>query len=309
MDSIKKISLIGLGAIGCAYASRLYDMDKECLSVIADKGRIVRYKSGGFFINNKKYDFNYIDPKDETDPADLIILSVKYYNLSQAIKDIKNHVGKDTIIISFLNGISSEEIIGKIYGMDKMLYAMCIGIDATRVKNRVVFSSTGKVTFGEKTNDIYSKKVTLVRDLFDRAGIPYEIPEDMIRALWWKFMVNVGINQASAVLRAPYGVFKTVTEANELMESAMREVIEISKKTGINLNEEDIKKWHKVIDGLNDENKTSMLQDMEAERKTEVDAFAGAVCELGVKYNVATPVNKTLYNIIKSIESSRYLKL
>ena len=308
MNIIKKVSLIGLGAVGCAYASRLYDMDKECLSVIADKERIDRYKNDGFFINNKKYDFNYIDPAEITDPADLIILSVKYYNLGQAIKDIKSHVGNNTIIISLINGISSEEIIGKAYGMDKMLYAMCIGIEAERIKNRIVFSKTGKVVFGEKTNNVYSEKVNLVKDLFDRAGIPYEIPEDMIHELWWKFMVNVGINQASAVLKAPYIVFKTVAEANELMKSAMREVIEISKKAGINLNDDDLNKWLRMVDNLNNENKTSMLQDMEAGRITEVDAFSGAVCKLGKKYGVAAPVNKTLYNIIKSIENSRSLK-
>ena len=54
----------------------------------------------------------------------------------------------------------------------------------------------------------------------------------MIRSLWYKFMINVGINQASAVIRAPYGVFQTMPEASEVMESAMRETVELSTIAG-----------------------------------------------------------------------------
>jgi 2-dehydropantoate 2-reductase len=301
-EKMRNISLIGLGGIGCAYASKLYDMDPQCIKVIADEERIKRYNENGIIINGKRYDFNYVPPKEKVTYADLILICVKYNQLSQAIEDIKNHVGPDTIILSLLNGISSEEIIGEVYGMDKLLYGTCVGIDAVREGNSIRFSSPGIINFGEKTNTTYSEKVKFVKEIFDNAGIKYNIPEDMMHTLWWKYMVNVGINQASAVLKAPYGVFQNVKEAQNLMEAAMHEVIDLSKINGTSLNEDDIKAWYKVLNSLDAKNKTSMLQDIEAGRKTEVEMFSGTVCKLGEKYGIETPVNRTLFSIIRVME-------
>ena len=302
MKKIKKIYLIGLGGIGCAYASKLQDLDPQIIKVIADKERISRYKSKGLIINNKEYNFNYVSPETIEEQADLIIVSVKYHHLEETIKSMKNFVGPDTIILSLLNGISSEEIIGKEFGMDKMLYGMCVGIDAVRETNKIRFSTTGKVNFGEKVNLTYSPRVEAIREIFEKANISYTIPEDMIKTLWWKFMVNVGINQVSAVLKAPYEIFNKAKEARELMEAAMKEVIELSQKVGINLTEDDIEEFNQVLKTLDPQNKTSMLQDIEAGRKTEVEMLGGQVCEMGKKYGVDTKVNRTLYNIIRSLE-------
>jgi 2-dehydropantoate 2-reductase len=121
--------------------------------------------------------------------------------------------------------------------------------------------------------------------------------------MWWKFMINVGINQASAVLRQPFLAFQTSAEARNLMESSMREVIRLSEKAKVNLTEEDINRFNEILMGMNPEGKTSMLQDVEAGRKTEVEMFAGKVIALGRQYNVPTPVNQKLFDSIKEIEA------
>lgn len=305
MREIRKVVVIGTGAIGAAYASRIYDMNSECLKVVADKARIERYSRNGFFINDKRYDFNYVEPNQPTEPADLVVIAVKFHNLNQAIKNIKNFVGSNTIIISLLNGISSEELVGKEFGMNRILYAICVGIDAVRNNNKIKFSRLGEIVFGEENNKSYSDKVVVVKNFFDQAQIPYEIPEDMIRELWWKFMVNVGVNQTSAILGASYGVFQNIEEAYDLMISAMKEVMDIAQNLGINLNEDDLIQWCNVLKNLSKEGKTSMLQDIEAGRKTEVEIFAGTVCELGEKYGVPTPVNRTLFNMIRTLEKKQ----
>ena len=124
----------------------------------------------------------------------------------------------------------------------------------------------------------------------------------MLRMLWWKFMFNVGINQASAVMRAPYGVFQTVPEAQALMEALMREVLVLAQAAHINLTEQDLLDWYPVLKRLSPQGKTSMLQDIEAQRKTEVELFAGKVIALGRQYGLPTPVNQTVYNIIHILE-------
>ena len=302
MSAISSISLIGTGAMGSFYASKLFDMDQGSISLIADGERYERLRKKGFFVNDRHYVLRVIRPDDDAPASDLVIVAVKHHQLPKAIGDIRNRIGEKTTILSVMNGIDSEEKLGAAYGMEKVLYAVAVGIDAVREDNRLTYTTQGRLFFGEARNQVVSERVREVQSLFDRASIPYETPADMLRVLWWKFMINVGINQASAVLRAPYSVFQTSPKARELMESAMREVMAIARKAQIDLSEKDIDNWYSVLSGLSPKGKTSMLQDVEAGRKTEVEMLAGRVIELGKSYDVPTPVNQQILRSIKEIE-------
>jgi 2-dehydropantoate 2-reductase len=214
---------------------------------------------------------------------------------------MKYHVGPDTIILSLLNGISSEEEIYSIYKNDHILYSMSVEIDAVRTNSEIRFSTRGRIEYGDKNNSM-SEDVIAVKTLFDSVGIHYKISDNIMHTMWWKFMINVGINQTSAVLKAPYGVFQKVPAAYQWVEATMREVVAISQKVGTGLTEEDVKVFWPILNNLSPKGKTSMLQDVEAGRKTEVDHFAGKVRELGEKYNVPTPINNQLYRMIHIIE-------
>lgn len=302
---ISKISIVGLGAIGCAYINQIIKtVPIANVSVIADGERGRRYSDNGVTINGQKFRFKIVGSAQECDPADLLFFGVKFNQFEEALEAARNHVGPNTIILSLLNGITSEEIIGRRYGLEKVLYSATAGIDAMRVGDETISNCLGTTYFGEQVNrpGAYSEKVLAVKEFFDRTGIGYSIPEDMMKMLWWKFMLNVGVNQVSAVLRAPYGVFAHVDEARALMMDAMREVVELSRKTGINLGQEDIDKCLGVIDNIAPLGKTSMCQDVEASRQTEVNIFAGTVVELGRKYDLPTPVNSMLLREIKALE-------
>jgi 2-dehydropantoate 2-reductase len=302
--SIERISVIGHGAMGAAYASIFYTMDRSCVSFVAGGERFNRLRRDGVTVNGKHYSIPVLQPEDRSPPADLVMVAVKHHHLDAAISDLENRVGKKTTILSVMNGIESEERIGAAYGMDAVLYGVAVGIDAVRVGNCVSYANRGKILFGEAKNPLLTERVRRVQALFDRAGISYETPPDMVRTLWWKFMINVGINQASAALRAPYSVFQTSQEARDLMDSAMREVMVVASQAGVHLSETDLANWYTILSSLNPLGKTSMLQDVEAGKKTEVEMFAGKVIELGRRHNVPTPVNERLYLLIKEIEGS-----
>ncbi len=91
-------------------------------------------------------------------------------------------------------------------------------------------------------------------------------------------------------------------EAKEVMESAMRETVALSVALGTGLKDADVAAWYDTLKNLAADGKTSMLQDVEAGRKTEVDAFAGTVLRLAEAAGVAVPVNRTLFNLIRAIE-------
>lgn len=304
MTAIHKVSIIGAGALGAAYGALLYDMDPGCVSFVAAGERFERLGREGVTVNGRRYAIPVLSPEDASAPADLVIVAVKNHHLDAAIGEMKNRVGGDTIILSLMNGIDSEERIGAVYGMDKVLYALTMGIDALREGNRVVYTTQGRIFFGEAKNPAVTERVARVQALFDRAGIAWETPPDMIRTLWWKFMANVGINQASAVLRAPYSAFQAPSDARDLMLSSMREVIAVAEKAGVSLTQEDIEAFDPILARLSPDGKTSMLQDVEARRKTEVEMFAGTMIALGEKYGVDVPVNRRLFEAIRKIEAT-----
>lgn len=304
MHTLEKVYVCGLGAVGCSYAAALEHWRPGSTRIIAGQERISRYSHAGVTVNGKTISFSYLRPDETAAVADLILIAVKHHQLPEAIAAIRNFVGEQTIILSLLNGVDSEEAIGREYGMEKILYSFVVGTDASREGSAIQYSKLGTIVFGEKTNATYSAKVTAVKRLFDLVGIPYRIPEDMIRDLWWKFMMNVGINQTSAVMRSPYGVYQSTQEARDLMRLACMEVVYLAQKLGINLTAEDIEAYFPIIDTLLPEGRTSMLQDVEGCRKTEVEAFAGTVIKLGQTHGVSTPINTMLYLMIRSIEKN-----
>ena len=230
-------------------------------------------------------------------------MAVKQYHLPEAVQDLGGLVGDATLFLSIMNGLESEENIGAIYGMEKVLYGISLGIDAVRQGNQMTYTRPGIHYFGEAKNLTMSEKVQRVKAAFEKAGINYKIPEDMLRMLWWKFMINVGINQASAVMRAPYGAFQSSQDAQGLMEALMQEVLKLAQALEINLTTQDLKDWYPVLNSLSPEGKTSMLQDIEGHRKSEVEAFGGRVIALGKDLGIPTPVNQTVFQIIRVMES------
>lgn len=302
MKKVRKIAILGAGAMGAYFAGRFFDTAGFTTVLIAKGERSETLKRNGLVINGTSYAIPVIHPDEATLPVDLIIVALKHHHLAEAVQGLEKLVGDSTLIISVMNGLESEYYIGSIYGSDKMLYAISVAIDAVREKNQITYTKPGKHYFGEAINTLPSQRVLRVQEAFGKAGIVYETPEDMIRMMWWKFMINVGMNQASAVMRAPYGVFQTSLEARGLMESLMKEVIAVANIMDVDLTNQDVEEWYSFLKILSPQGKTSMLQDIEAGRKTEIEIFGEKVVELGKAHGVPTPVNQAVSQIIRVLE-------
>jgi 2-dehydropantoate 2-reductase len=305
MDKINQVAVLGAGAMGAYFAATFFDTPDIYTTLVADGERYERLTRNGLVVNGRGYRVPVHRPEDGPAPVDLVIVALKHHHLEEALPALDPLVGGHTVLLSVMNGLDSEAVIGARFGMDKLLYAISVGIDALRQGNRVTFTKTGTHFFGEASNLEITPRVRAVQEAFDQAGIIYETPADMIRMIWWKFMVNVGANQASAVMRAPYGVFQTSSEAQGLMVALMEEVIALAEAAGVNLRHKDIAEWNAFLNTLSPQGKTSMLQDIEAGRKTEVEIFGGRVVTLGKEYGIPTPVNETVLRIIRVLEENR----
>lgn len=290
MEGVNRVIICGLGAVGLTYANKLKDVCE--LKILVDKARLERFQKNPPLLNGQEIKLDYILPTDSWD-ADVIIIATKASGLDSAISYIKNFVGENTVIISLLNGISSEEKIASVYGNNKVIPAYFIGHSAVRDGNSVTQDGVGRIVFGQNEQ---------LEKFFKKNNIDYEIPEDIIYSLWLKFGVNIFLNQPSAIMNLTMGEMKRNKNFMSFAQKLVAEVKQIAQASGVKNLENYEQEVLESIKLMSDDGKTSMLQDILAGRKTEVDIFAGEIIERGKRFGIATPYNQTLYDLIKILE-------
>lgn len=288
---MKKILICGLGAVGLTYAVKFQEKTK--LKVLVDEARLKRYSLNKPIFNGEEKEFDYILPTTKDFMPDLIIIATKAQGLDEAIKNIENFVGGNTIIISLLNGISSEEKIKEKYPNACVLKSYFIGHSAVRVGNSVTQDGVGT---------IFVENNPVIKSIFDETEIDYKIPDDIDYSMWLKYTMNLFSNQVSAILNLTFGELKRNEAFITFAKKIIAEVRQIAAKKGVKGLENLEKDALNFLSKMCDEGKTSMLQDVLAGRKTEVDIFAGEIIRLGKQFGLPTPYNQVLYDLINIME-------
>jgi len=308
MDGIESVSFVGLGALGMLFGSDLVRGAGEsgpAVRFVMDAERLARHAHDVYTVNGEPVDFELVSA-EEAPTADLVIVGVKSPQLTEALDTMATSVGPQTIIMSMLNGITSEEVIAERYPGNPIVYTVAQGMDAMRTGTDLVYTVHGELHIGAGQDDTQAQQaVEVVAALFSRCGVPYVAEEDILWRMWFKYMLNVGINQVCMVYDTGYGVAtQPGSEAYLMLVCAMREVQALAKRRGIDLDEDSLQHCIELERRLDPEARPSMAQDRLAGRFSEVDLFAGTVCELGKRWNVLTPVNERLLAEVRQIEST-----
>lgn len=317
------VAVVGAGAMGAMYADHFTRAGIRTL-LLAHGERAARLREHPITVNGRRLDAEVLDPLEPSRQAAavptvaLVLVAVKHDHLREAIGLMAPLVGTDTVILSVLNGLESEEII--LRGLqetrsettaEQVQLCIALAMDAEREGRAVRYTQAGRLVFGPAGGEAHAHgragtdagRVQTVQDILTRAGLAWSTPGDMRHQMWWKFMVNVGINQPSAVLRAPYGVFQHPGPAYDLMMALIEEVRAVAQAEGVALTDADVQRWHTVLAGQPAAGMTSMHQDVLAGRPTEVDIFAGRVVELGGRHGIPVPHNQTMLWILRAMSS------
>jgi len=302
MKTIKTVNIIGLGALGMMYGSCMANgIGFENVNYIMDRARYDKYKDQEYKCNGVVTEFHMV-PLDEAPVADLAIIAVKYPDMEAALETMKSSIGPDTIIMSVMNGISSEGILADLFGAEKMIYTVAQGMDAMKFGNELSFSKSGELHIGIIPSG-QKENLDAVSSLLDKSGLAQVVEDDILYRIWSKFMLNVGVNQTCMVYNTTYsGVLKN-EEYNRTFIAAMREVIAIANAEGIALSEKDLNQYVHIIEGLAPDNMPSMAQDRKNGRRSEVESFAGTVIKLAEKHDIYVPTNRFLYKRVMEIEA------
>jgi len=300
---IQNTLIIGMGALGLLYADIIAKAKgQDAVAFVMDVQRLEKYKDTTFTINGENKQFRMISDK-EAKSADLLIVAVKYNGLKPALETMKACVDEHTIIMSVMNGIDSEEIIAEAFGKEHMIYTVAQAMDAMKFGNDLSYTKRGELRIGA-VEECQEDNLKAVAAFFEEIQMPHTVEEDILKRMWGKFMLNVGVNQTCLAYSTNYaGTLAEGSEENRIFIAAMEEVITLANAYGIPLSQEDLDYYVQIIGTLSPTGVPSMRQDGIAKRYSEVEMFAGTVRRMAKAKDIPTPANDLLHDRIKAIEA------
>lgn len=299
------ILIIGCGAIGGFYASRLYQ-SCESITVTArgDHLRVIR-KNGLKVTHEGKQSISGVIAIDHTalqlqyrsDQFDLIIVCLKANQLSPVLKDIGQWLALSICpILSLQNGVDSELILARAFGQQRVWGGMAIKIGGELVKpGEIVSTGIAKITYGpwpmlNKGQLMPVSLMTFAKHLA-HAGIPFELTSDIRTELWKKLVINNGVNPLSAITGLNTFELTHNPTYETIVHKAMQETACAALYDGVVLTQQDINSLFELIKNF-EPIKTSMLIDKEKGKEIELEAIVGAVIDRCKKQGFPSPQNQ-----------------
>ena len=297
---IRTVAVLGAGAVGSYVIWGLSQCSGVRLGVIAQGERNARLKKDGCAINGKIYRPEVWTP-EQAHGADLLVVALKYGALPGALDDIQTAVGENTIVMSLMNGVDSEEIIAGKIGAEHLLYSL-IKVASHREADGYHFdpANTIGIIYGELAAPFDSPRVQAVKALFAGSGAHATVTEHIREEMWSKFRLNVCNNLPQAILGAGVGCYRDSEHMKAISDGLRRELETIAAAKGIDLSilDKGSGRGCAVMPGT----RYSTLQDLDAKRHTEIDMFSGALMRMGKELGIPTPYNEYTYHMIKALE-------
>ncbi len=296
-----KTGIVGAGAVGSIFAY-FFDRAKiECVFYEKDSETVRQLKKGLNVSVNDKTESISIDINDTPDilkGCGIVFLFVKSYSTESAIKDIKDKIDKNCIVVTLQNGIGNRDIISEHIPEERIVCGSTT-IGATKTdSNSVKLGGMGNFIIGGKN----SVAVKQVEAILKKAGFDVEITDNPDAAIWKKTIINAGINPLGALLRIPNGMIINNEYTLKLQQLLVLEAVNVANAMGIKLDADEMTELTRSVCEKTFQNLCSMLQDIKAGRRTEIDNINGIIVEYGRRNSIDAAFNEAVYRLIKARE-------
>jgi len=230
--------------------------------------------------------------------ADIIFIFVKTYSTGEAASEIAPHLSEKQTVLSLQNGIGNHEILTSIFPEDRVLYGSTSIGASKKDDGTVVPGGLGDTVFGGSNRSRGEGVLTRLR----KAGLGAAWTDDPQRTVWEKAIVNAGINPLGAILSIPNGKIIENRHVRVLQEKLVREASAAAAAKGLVIRADVMVERTAGVCRKTEVNRCSMLQDVSYGRATEIDSINGQIIKTGKKFGIDTPVNETIYSLIKAME-------
>ncbi len=295
-----RITVFGAGGVGGFYGARLQSAGHDVsfvargsqLAALRERGLEIASPTGNLSLGTVRV----TDDPREVGESDLVIVAVKSWQLAAAAATMRPLIGEHTTVLPLLNGVEAAEQLAQSLGTRDVLKGLTRIISFIETPGRIRHAGAQPyVALGEIDNQ-KSTRAQQVVDAFRDAGVAAEIPTDIDVALWEKFLFVVPMGGMGAVTRAPIGVVRTIPETRALLHRAMGEIDAVARKRGIAMRDGIVDRALAFMDTLPAAGTASLQRDIAEGRRSELDAWNGAVVRLGAEVGVPTPTHDFIYH-------------
>lgn len=301
-----QIVIFGTGGVGGTFGGLLAAAG-ERVSFVARGDHLRALREEGLRLVRPEGDL-HVEPVVASDrpedlrPADVVLVATKSWQLDDAAPGLRALCGTDTFFVPLLNGVEAGSWLAERLGDGRVVPGSCKVIAYVEAPGTIRhLGATPSIVFGEP-DDRRSDRVLRLLAAFERAGVRATVPRSIQRALWSKFLFVASVGGVGAVTRAPLGAVRRVPETRTLLERAMREIEALARARGVDLPENEVARAMGFVDVLPAAATASLQRDVAAGRRSELEAWSGAVVRLGLQSGVPTPVHDFLYRSLLPLE-------
>lgn len=305
MNQPFRIAVVGCGAMGSVYATRLARGGHDVLVVDAWADHIAAIAAHGLSVTGPDGEHT-VHPRAFTgipdEPVDLVILAVKAASVADAAGDLGRLVGDDTVVLTIQNGLGSAEIVADAVGADRLAVGIAKGFGASvRGPGRVHHDAMRALRFGSYAG-LGTGAMEAVAAAWRDGGFDAEAVDDITAMMWEKLICNVAYSAPCALTGLTVGAVRDHPEMGPVSRSAAVEAFETALARGIDPGVEDPVALVRDFAAGMPEAKPSALLDIEAGRISEIGVINGAVPREAAKVGRAAPVNATLTALVRTRE-------
>jgi len=296
-----RILVVGAGAMGCLFSSRLKRVGHEVSLVEILPERVDEINRNGIRVEGVSGSYRMKVPVYSTPPSqepDLAILCVKAYDTLQAAQSIQGVLGPDAWVLTLQNGIGNVEILSEVLGVERVLGGVTAEGATLLGPGRIRHAGQGDTILQAIPNE------EAIVTVFREAGFQARAETRIQDFIWGKLLVNVGINALAAIARIRNGRLAELEGSRQIMEEAVAEALAVARAMGISIPFPDPRARVMEVCRNTAGNLASMLQDVMKHQPTEIEYINGAVVRLGNKLGISTPVNATLASLVTVIQET-----
>lgn len=311
-----RVAVIGAGAVGCYFGGKLAraGCPVTFLGRPGPNSSAAVLARDGLYFDSAEFQ-ETLRVQTSTDPsavrdADVVLLSVKTLDTASAAAGLAPHLRSDAIVVSLQNGVENAGVIRESLRAaggppaPVVLPSVVYVAAAMPAPGHLKHNGRGDLVMGAGGDASLAPAVERVAQLFTRAGVPCRVTDNIDTELWVKLVWNCAGNAVSALGRASYGLAGSLEEVRGVMNAVAEEVSSVARASGVRMPDTDLIAIGVKLAASLGAAKSSTAQDIERGRATEIDSLNGFVARRGAELGVPTPVNQTLWALVKLREAA-----
>ncbi|HEY8671560.1 MAG TPA: 2-dehydropantoate 2-reductase [Terriglobales bacterium] len=229
--------------------------------------------------------------------VDAILVGVKAWQVTAAANAMRALVGPDTVVVPLQNGVEAASELAAVFASNT-LGGMCGTLSFIAGPGHIrSVGGQNFIKFGELDNK-RTERVERLRQCFANAKASVEVPANIVKALWDKFLMVTSFGGVGSITRAPIGVTRAIPETRRLLEQCLQEALMVARARNVPMADPAVADTMKFYDAIPTNGTTSLQRDIADGKHSELDYWNGAVIRLGREVAVPTPTNQFIYDCL-----------